>query len=56
MSTIVNITVDNFKRYQDEILEIVEWPLEEAIAKILDGTIRDAKTIIGLQMVHAKKT
>jgi len=41
---------------QDEILEIVEWPLEEAIAKILDGTIRDAKTIIGLQMVHAKKT
>ena len=40
---------------QDEILEIVEWPLEEAIAKILDGTIRDAKTIIGLQMVYGKK-
>jgi len=36
---------------QDEVLEIVEWPLEKAIAKILDGTIRDAKTIIGLQMV-----
>jgi ADP-ribose pyrophosphatase len=40
---------------QDEILEIVEWPLEEAMAKILDGTIRDAKTIIGLQMVYGKK-
>ena len=36
---------------QDEVLEIVEWSLEEAIAKIQDGTIRDAKTIIGLQMV-----
>jgi ADP-ribose pyrophosphatase len=40
---------------QGEILEIVEWPLEEAMAKILDGTIRDAKTIIGLQMVYGKK-
>ena len=36
---------------QDEVLEIVEWPLEEAMARIQDGTIRDAKTIIGLQMV-----
>ena len=41
---------------QDEVLEIVEWPLEEAMAKIVDGTIRDAKTIIGLQMVHGKVT
>lgn len=40
---------------QDEILEIVEWTLEEAIAKIQDGTIRDAKTIIGLQMVNGRK-
>ncbi len=37
---------------QDEVLEIVEWPLDEAIAKIQDGTIRDAKTIIGLQLVY----
>lgn len=37
---------------QDEVLEIVEWPLEKAMAKIQDGTIRDAKTIIGLQLVH----
>ncbi len=40
---------------QDEILEIVEWSLEEAIEKIQDGTIRDAKTIIGLQMVNGRK-
>ena len=40
---------------QDEVLEIVEWPLQEAIAKIQDGTIRDAKTIIGLQMVFGKE-
>jgi ADP-ribose pyrophosphatase len=37
---------------QDEVLEIVEWPLEEAMARIQDGTIRDAKTIIGLQLVY----
>jgi ADP-ribose pyrophosphatase len=34
----------------DEVLEVVEWPLEKAIAGIKDGTIRDAKTIIGLQL------
>ena len=39
---------------QDEVLEIVEWPLEEAMARIQDGTIRDAKTIIGLQMVFGR--
>jgi ADP-ribose pyrophosphatase len=40
---------------QDEVLEIVELPLEEAMARIQDGTIRDAKTIIGLQMVFGRK-
>ena len=39
---------------QDEVLEVVEWPLEEAFAKIQDGTIRDAKTIIGLQLAYWK--
>ncbi len=39
----------------DEVLEIVEWPLEKAIQKIQDGTIRDAKTIIGLQMAYGRK-
>lgn len=40
---------------QDEVLEIVEWPLEEALAKIQDGTIKDAKTIIGLQLTYGKR-
>jgi len=35
----------------DEVLEVVEWPLEKAMAEIQNGTIRDAKTIIGLQLV-----
>lgn len=33
----------------DEILELVEIPLEQAMAWIADGTIQDAKTIVALQ-------
>jgi len=40
---------------QDEVLEVVEMPLKEAIAKIEDGTIRDAKTIVGLQAVYIRQ-
>jgi ADP-ribose pyrophosphatase len=36
----------------DEVLEVVEMPLEQAIRHIADGTIRDAKTIIGLQAAY----
>lgn len=36
----------------DEVLEIVEMPLDQAINRIQDGTIRDGKTIIGLQAVY----
>jgi len=36
---------------RDEVLEVVELPLKEAIQKIEDGGIRDAKTIVGLQAV-----
>ena len=39
---------------QDEVLEVVEVPLEKAMAQIQDGTIRDAKSIIGLQMVYLR--
>jgi len=38
----------------DEVLEVVEVPLEKAMAQIQDGTIRDAKSIIGLQMVYLR--
>ena len=37
---------------RDEVLEIVEMPLEQAIKRIQDGTIRDGKTIVGLQAVY----
>ncbi len=37
---------------RDEVLEVVEMPLSEAITMIQGGTIRDAKTIVGLQMVY----
>ena len=36
---------------RDEVLEVIEWPLETAIARIQDQTVQDAKTIVGLQAV-----
>jgi ADP-ribose pyrophosphatase len=40
---------------RDEILEVVEMSLGDAIAMIRDGSIRDAKTIVGLQSVFIGK-
>ena len=40
---------------RDEVLEIVEMPLEQAIKRIQDGTIRDGKTIVGLQAVYIRE-
>lgn len=40
---------------QDEVIEIVEMPLEQALSLIRDGTIRDAKTIVGLQSVYLRQ-
>jgi len=39
----------------DEVIEIVELSLEKALAQIIDGTIRDAKTIVGLQTAYLKR-
>ncbi|HSB80295.1 MAG TPA: NUDIX hydrolase [Candidatus Methylomirabilis sp.] len=39
----------------DEVLEVVEMPLDVAIARIADGTIRDGKTIVGLQAVYLRR-
>ena len=39
----------------DEVIEIIELPLEKALAQIIDGTIRDAKTIVGLQTAYLKR-
>lgn len=38
----------------DEVLEVVEMPLAEALARIRDGTIRDGKTIVGLQTAYLR--
>ncbi|HEY6262350.1 MAG TPA: NUDIX hydrolase [Nitrospiraceae bacterium] len=37
---------------RDEILEVIEVSLSESIRMIEDGTIRDAKSIVGLQAVY----
>jgi ADP-ribose pyrophosphatase len=39
----------------DEVLEVIEIPIETAIFQIRDGTIQDAKTIVGLQSVYLRK-
>ncbi len=39
---------------RDEVLEIVEMPLDHTIRLIQDGTIRDGKTIVGLQAVYIR--
>ena len=33
---------------EDEFLDVVKMPLEKALALVLDGTIRDSKTQVGL--------
>ncbi|MSR25143.1 MAG: NUDIX hydrolase [Nitrospiraceae bacterium] len=38
----------------DEVLEVIEIPIDKAISRIRDGTIRDAKTIVGLQSVYLR--
>src|SRR4029077_10925697 len=39
---------------RDEVLDVIEKPLSDAMDKIEDGTIRDAKTIVGLQAVYLR--
>jgi ADP-ribose diphosphatase len=41
---------------RDEVLEVVEMPLDEAIGMIRTGAIGDAKTIVGLQAVYIGST
>ncbi|BFU95048.1 MAG: ADP-ribose pyrophosphatase [Nitrospira sp.] len=36
---------------KDEVLEVVELPLPEVMTMIQDGRIRDAKTMVGCQLV-----
>jgi ADP-ribose pyrophosphatase len=39
---------------QDEVLEIVEMPLEKAVGMIRAGDIRDAKSIVGLLLADQR--
>lgn len=50
-----NLTKTAQKLDHDEILEVVEMSLEKALAHVRDGTIRDAKTIVGLQSVYLRQ-
>jgi len=49
------LTKGRQKLDHDEVLSVVELPIEKAIAQIQDGTIRDGKTIVGLQAVYLQK-
>lgn len=49
------LTKGRQKLDHDEVLHVVELPIEKAIAHIQDGTIRDGKTIVGLQAVYLQK-
>jgi ADP-ribose pyrophosphatase len=51
------LTLRRQKLDDDEVIEVIEMAFDEAIQKIEDQTIRDAKSIVGLQLAykHAKK-
>jgi ADP-ribose pyrophosphatase len=48
------LTVGRQHLDRDEVLEVIEMPLSEAIRMIEAGAIRDAKSIVGLQAVHLR--
>lgn len=39
---------------EDEVLQVIEMPLEEAINRIEDQTIRDAKSIVALELAYGR--
>lgn len=39
---------------RDEVLDVIEMPLQEAMRMIETGAIRDAKSIVGLQSVYLR--
>jgi ADP-ribose pyrophosphatase len=49
------MTIGRQQLDRDEVLEVLECPMEEAIRMINAGSIRDAKTIVGLQLVNSGK-
>ena len=49
------MTVGKQQLDRDEVLEVLEVSLDEALKMIESGKIRDAKTIVGLQLVGRRK-
>ena len=45
-----DLTEGHAKPDEDEYLEVMKFPLEEALKMVEEGTIKDSKTIIGLLM------
>jgi len=41
---------------RDEVLDVIEMPLQEAMRMIETGAIRDAKSIVGLQSVYLRSS
>lgn len=39
---------------EDEVLQVIEMPLEEAMNRIEDQTIRDAKSIVALELAYRR--
>ena len=48
------LTIGQQQLDRDEVLEVIEMPLSEAIGMIETGTITDAKSIVGLQSVYLR--
>ena len=49
-----NLTLGTQDLGEDEVLEVIEMPLTKTIELIKDGSIKDGKTIIGLQAAYLK--
>ncbi len=49
-----DLTEGTAKPDEDEYLEVMKIPLEEALKMVEDGTIKDSKTIIGLLMAERR--
>lgn len=46
------LTIGRQQLDRDEVLDVIEMPLRDAIGMIETGAIRDAKSIVGLQAVY----
>jgi ADP-ribose pyrophosphatase len=51
-----SLTMGRQQLDRDEVLEVIEMPLLEAIRMVEAGTIRDAKSIVGLQSVYLRSS